>query len=97
MVPMTIICSFIWSVFQPSRPLSLGLLPEQNYNPLLILLQRLSYAGGRPKQKATATLAPQQQSREETTPKRCPYHAPPGTPVTHELPTNRAENKEVLH
>ena len=93
---------FIWSLFQLFRALPPGLLPEQNFEiietttTLVDTTLKMPYAGARPKQKATVTLAPQPQLREETVLKRHPYCVSLGTPVTQEVPPKCTCNKEVL-
>ena len=66
----------------------------KQHHPLLIQLQRCLYAGGMPKQKATAALASQPKSKE-VMPERDPYHVPLRTLETHKLPPRWGEN-EVL-
>ena len=55
---------------------------------------KLLYAADRPKQKTTATLALQQQPREEAVPKGHPYHMPLGTSVTNELPSKWTKDEK---
>ena len=89
---MAKICNFIWSLVWISRPLFVGLMSEQLFKimekttfPTGTTL-KMPYPGARLKQKATATLAHQPQSKEEITLKTHPYHVPLRTPVTQELP-----------
>ena len=55
------------------------------------------HVSARPKQKTTSALTYKQQPREEAAPKRCPYHAALGKPVTNELPPKWAKNEEVFY
>ena len=79
MVFIAIICNFIWLHFWLFRPLSAGLLSEQNSEiiktktPPVDTTVRFSYACDRPKQKATITSVPQPQLREEAMPERHLY------------------------
>ena len=72
---MAIICNLMWLLFRLFRPFSLGILPQQNFEIFAIATPpanttpKLLYAVARLKKKTTALLTPQQQPKEEATPK----------------------------
>ena len=98
---MVIICNIIWSL-QALQSMILGISQEQNFEISVALTsstyitQKLLHAAARPKQGNTAAFTLQHQPREETAPKRCPYHVPLGITTINKLPQKWAKNEEVL-
>ena len=73
---MAINSNFMQSIFRYFRPSPLGFLPEQTFENFatttaLADTNKMSYAGARPKQKASIKLGPQLRLKNEIMQKRC--------------------------